>query len=181
MKHRVPMTLFSIAVLVVACALFRLFASVPLSTKSDQDSSMVTPALVRFWASRRQAGHVFAHSPEGKERPSDASAPIVEARVEECRVDWLAQLTSSLHWPFPAPVRRGREPMVVKNGRRGILTLSLFPAHSHHRSSWRIPPGLTWRSHTDIGQRWLVADHGRCLFYVTAGNEPLHLVVRSAS
>lgn len=179
MKLRVPMTLFSIAVLVVACAMFRLFASVPLTTRSDQDSSTVTPALVRFWASRRQGGNSSALSQDG--RASDASAPIIEARVEECQADWFSQFTSSLHWPFPAPVKRGREPMVVKNGRRRNLTLSLIPAHPHRRSSWTIPPGLTWRSHTDIGQRWLVADHGRCLFYVTAGNEPVHLVVKSAS
>jgi hypothetical protein len=145
MKYRVPMTLFSIFVLVVACALFRLFV------------------------------------PGGKEALSDAGAPIVEARVDECRADWMTELTSSLHWPFSATMRRGRVPMAVKNGRRGSLTLSLIPARSHRRSSWTIPPGLTWRSHTDIGQRWLFADHGRCLFYVTAGDEPLHMVVRSAS
>jgi hypothetical protein len=180
MKHRVPMTLFAIAALVVVWALFRLFASGPHSMKSDQDSSTVTPALVKFWASRRQAEHLSALSQEGKGAPFDASLPIVEARIDECRPDWITRLTSALHWPFSRPAERGREPMVVKNGRKGSVTLSLIPPHSHRRSSWTIPPGLTWRSHTDIGQRWLFADRRRCLFYVTAGNEPLHLVVRSA-
>jgi hypothetical protein len=180
MKHRVPMTLIFIGVLIVAWALFRLFASGPHSMKSDQDSSTVTPALVKFWASRRHAEHLSALSQEGKGASFDVNVPVVTARIEECQVDWITRLTASLRWPFSRPVERGREPMVIKNGRKESLTLSLIPARAHRHSSWTIPPGLTWRSHTDIAQRWLFADHGRCLFYVTAGNEPLHLVVRSA-
>jgi hypothetical protein len=120
------------------------------------------------------------------QHPSDADTPEAEveevtirSRVDDCESNWLSQLTASFHWPFAGQTKQGKEPMSVKNARHHALTLKMIPGRPHRRSSWAVAPGYTWKSHTEIGQKWLLEDHGRCLFYVTAGDEPLQMVVRS--
>lgn len=114
--------------------------------------------------------------PEVDDTPDPAANPnAIKAKIGECAdPQWPSELTALFHQGG-----RPMEPMSIRNSRKGSLTLQKLPVEQHKRNRWTIAPGATWKTSTRAGQRWLFADGHRCLFYVTAGAEPLRMVVHS--
>ena len=106
-----------------------------------------------------------------------AKEATTKTKIENCQTSFTTRDTLNLVLTrFTKP---RIEPMVIRNQRHGDLTMSLDPLPKKGRRFWSIAPDSTWRTETRSGQRWFVSDHKRCLFYLTASDEPIHLTVNS--
>jgi hypothetical protein len=180
MRNRYIFTILSLCSIVMTISFLHITGRVHGVVPGDGNRPEFTHAVGQFINPQPEDGSPYYEStdiqhPADEETPSGDTVQI-KAKLDDCESRWPSL---PMHWPVFAAMRHGEEPMSVHNVRHTAITLKMIPMPSRQRSSWTIAPGTTWKTYTHIGQRWLFADRDRCLFYITAGDEPLRMVVKS--